>query len=227
MNVCLCSSFRNSAAYIDRYFEQVEGLGCLLAARQDRLQLILGYGDSTDNTGELLFEAASFACGALLVECNHGGPWFGPVVDAQRFRQLAFVANRVWKCVPGDADAVLWVESDLIWQPATLVALINDLEAVPAVAPMVMDGPESFYDVWAYRRRGRNFTKQPPYHRDLADCDEDLLTLESAGSCVAVRGRYARQLCFPEEDVFAGFCHQLRQIGGSVWLNRWAFVCHP
>jgi hypothetical protein len=223
----LCSSFRNASSYIDHYFEQVEGLACLLAARGDRLALILGYGDCEDDTAERLWEAASFAVGALLVECNHGGPWFGPVVDAQRFKQLAFVANRVWRCVPAEADAVLWVESDLIWAPATLLALVDDLQAVPAAAPMVMDGPESFYDVWAYRRCGRHFTKQPPYHPDLMAEASDLLPLESAGSCLAIRGSTARQLSFPEEDVFVGFCRKLYQIGDSVWLNRRAFVCHP
>lgn len=236
MNVCLCSSFRNSAAYIDRYFEQVDGLACLLAARGDRLALYLGYGDSDDGTGELLYEAASFAVGALLIECSHGGKFYGPVVDATRFKQLAFVANRVWKCVPQEADVVLWVESDLIWQPSTIMALINDLEAVPAVAPMVLDAPpaNSWYDTWAYRRRGRQFQKQPPYHPDLEDREflrqngnGDLLPLQSAGSCMALWGRLARRLCFPEEDVFVGFCKQLTQIGGSLWLNRRQTVFHP
>lgn len=236
MNVCLCSSFRNAASYIDRYFEQVEGLAALLALRGDRLALYLGYGDSTDNTGELLHEAASWAVGALLIECSHGGPQYGPVADAQRFRQLAFVANRILACIPYEAERVVWMESDLVWTPATLLCLLDKVDEYPVIAPMVMHAQSPglyagagpfFYDTYAFRRNGVQFTNQPPYHADLRDAAGEMLQLDSAGSCLVMRGELARQITCPQDDVVVGMCRQINELGESIWLHRLATVFHP
>ena len=91
MNVTVISAFRNSEAYIDRYFQQIDRLANLLAKRKPytRLNLVLGYGDSTDGTGEILFEAAADSIGAHLLDVSHGGPHFGSIEHPQRFRQLA------------------------------------------------------------------------------------------------------------------------------------------
>lgn len=223
MIVCLVSSFRNSSRYLDRYIEQVAGLQTLLHARGDALTLRLGHGDSSDGTHGMLHEAVSNMFSAWIVDVSHGGPAYGSVEDAQRFRQLAYVANRLSDTIPAEADAVLWVESDLIWEPATLVALLDRLADYPAVAPMLMDGEQSFYDVYAYRRGGVRFTKEPPFHPDINGAP---LRLDSAGSCVAVRGDLGRSLRWPAEDVFVGWCRALGDAGGAIFLEPGLRVEH-
>lgn len=237
MNIVICSAFRNASAYIDRYFEQIDGLGNLLAHRRQWLSLIIGYGDSTDDTHEMLFEASSWSVGARLVDCSHGGPAYGSIVDADRFRQLAHVANQMWRCIPQDADVAMLLDGDLIWQPETLARLIDHVEEMPAVAPRVMHatnpglygGPGPFwYDTFSFRRNGVRFDNTPPYHRDLSGAvPGDLVQLDSAGGCLAVRGDLARQVCFPEEDVVVGMCRQIRAHGGSIWLDPGLEVKHP
>lgn len=227
MNVTMISSFRNAAHYIPLYFAQVEALNRLLCKRGDHLSLLLGYGDSTDDTDCELFETASLSIGANLIDCTHGGPSYGSIVHPERFAQLAYMGNRLAACIPDDADVVAWCESDLLWDAPTLVSLIDLTATYPAVAPMIMDGPESFYDTFAHRRNGVRFTKTPPYHADLERCCDGLLQLDSAGSVLVLDGDLARQARFTEEEVIVGYSKSIYRLGGSVWLDTSLQICHP
>ena len=229
MNVTLCSAFRNASGYIDRYFKQVHGLEDALEARGDSFRLIVGEGDSTDDTWDKVLHGAWQFVGAI-DRYSHGGQDYGSVVNAERFANLAKVWNRIWNYIPADADAVLFVESDLIWEPATLLALLDDLAEHPAVAPMVMlrrEGyhPAFFYDNWGYWRNGVQISIMPPYFADMPPNGE-LLELDSAGSCMAIRGDVARRVTWPG-DVIRGVCRQIREGGDSVWLNPKVSVTHP
>lgn len=238
MNVVLCSAFRNSASYLPRYANQVL---CLLAALGNQghmLTCLWGEGDSHDGGRTLaMLEAASRQANAAIIDVTHGGKPYGSIVNVQRFRQLAHVGNTVWAQIPADADAVVWVEGDLIWDAATLLRLIDHLDTFPAVAPMIMDSPprgvspeysaaETFYDTFCFRRNGRQFTKAPPYHADLPAMQR-MVRMDAVGSCVAMRGNVARGVNFPIADVFVGLCAQIRAEGGSIWLDKSLTVYHP
>src|SRR6478736_7593378 len=128
MRVVIVSMFRNAGNYIPRYFDQMGKLQDLLSKRGISLGLILGYGDSTDRTADMLHEECLSRFDALLVDVSHGGPDFGSVVHPVRFRQLAGAINRLWQCIPKSADYVMVVESDLIWSAHTLESLLNNVE---------------------------------------------------------------------------------------------------
>lgn len=227
MNITIISIFRNATGHIERYCAQMDALQGALAQRGDTLTLLLGYGDSSDDTAALLYEACLARFDALLVDVSHGGPHFGSVENAQRFKQLAGVGNKLLGYVPPTADVVGIVESDLLWEAQTIVRLVDDLADVPCVAPMVMDGPDSFYDVFAFRRNGVRFSKQPPYHADLADeADLNLLEVDSAGSVLLLDASLARQVRFGEAQAIVDFCAGVRACGGSVWLDTNVAACH-
>ena len=234
MKVALISAFRNAEKYMNDYYRQVVSLHYALQARHDSLRCAWGEGDSTDCTLKRL-KGFTNGLDAEVVDCTHGGPVYGPIVNAQRFRQLAHVGNRLWAHIPDAADVVVLVESDLIWEAATLVALIDHLENVPCVAPMIMEqSTGGFYDVWAFRRGWVNFTKCAPYHADIASAgsaDErrqaSLLQLDSAGSCLAMNASLARKLMWSEENVIVGICEQINQLGGGVFLDPALTVAHP
>lgn len=117
------------------------------------------------------------------------------------------------------------VESDLIWKPETLIALIDRLQDVPCVAPMIMERSSGgFYDTFAYRCNGHQFMKTYPYHVDLRG---ELLQMDSVGSCWAIRADLARKVRFPEHDVVVGLCKQVYALGGSVWCDPNLIVWHP
>lgn len=225
MNVTILSCFRNSSHYIPRYFDQMGALSKLLYARGDRLKLILGYGDSIDGTGEMLHEEATFRMDALLIDVSHGGKAYGSIEHPERFRQLAYVGNRLLDNVPPDADVIGVVESDLIWDAQSILQLLDDLEHVPCVSGMIMDGPNSYYDVFAARRNGQRFTKTPPYHPDITP-DSDLLEVDSAGSVLFMDAELARKARFIGGEAIVSFCQDIRKHGGTIWINTQVSFAH-
>lgn len=233
MNVTIISCFRNAVGpQMERYFCQIDALANLLAKRKPwtHLSLVLGYGDSTDGTGEMLFEAAADSIGAHLIDVSHGGPVFSSIEDPQRFKQLAFVGNKLLANVPADADVVGIVESDLIWEaiiPAKLIHYLG-LDGIDAVAPLVLDSPpaNTFYDSWGFRKDGVRFTKEPPYHASLAHV-KFLHQLDSAGSMLFMRGDIARKVRFCEENAIVGLCADITALGGKIWLDADSGIYHP
>lgn len=231
MKICVCTAFRNAAGQVERYLGQLEGLRRLLAPH-GVLRPIWVEGDSSDDTWHRLVDAAP-AHNARLLACDHGGPVYGSIVHPERFRQLARVANAMWRQIPPDADAVVLLDGDLIWQPGTLLALLDRLEGVPAVAPRVLhegnpglySGPGPFwYDTFGFRRNGVRFSNEPPYHPELNGL---LLQVDSAGACLAMRGSLARGLIWREEDLVVGLCREIYARGGSVWVDPALTVYHP
>jgi hypothetical protein len=235
LNITILSAFRDSTAYIERYFTQIDSLACLLGQRGDCLNLVLGYGDSSDGTEAYLYEEASNrGVETLLLDVTHGGPHFGSIEHPQRFKQLAYAGNSLLGCVQRRADVVAIVESDLIWDAQTFVSLLDDLELRTnfnsAVAPMVMDGEHSFYDVFAFRRNGERFTKEPPYlprHTRSDLIEGSLIRLDSAGSMLVMDGSMARRVCFTDEEAIVGLCKDIYAHGGTIWLDADSAVFHP
>lgn len=227
MNVTLCSSFRTATDYLQRYFQQAQALDNALLDRGDTLRFVWGEGDSQDGTLTILQLMARELGNAEIVNCRHGGPVFGSIESKERFAQLAGVANTIWAAIPDDTDAVIFVESDLIWDTATMIGLLDGLTVYPAVAPMIMDSPPkvTYYDVWGSRRNGLRFTKRPPHHPDIVV--GQMLKMDSAGSCIAIRWKLAQGLYFPPEDCFVGLCRLLHEQGGEIWLDTNLTVHHP
>lgn len=227
MRVCLLSMFSSSTGYLARYFEQVATLRDALEARGDSLRLILLEGDSTDDTWRLLCDlVAEHGLAAQLLQCHHGGKVYDSVEAPQRFAQLARLWNEMLEHVPGDAGVYGHIESDLIWDAQTMLDLIAHLAYVPAIAPMVMDGPYSFYDVWGFRKDGVRFTKAWPYHEWLDRCC-DLVQVDSAGSVLFVRAELARKARYSDGEEIVGFCRDIYRYGGSIWLDPTLSVAHP
>jgi hypothetical protein len=209
MNVIVLSAFRNAASYVGRYFAQVRALGEVLPH-----QLLLAEGDHMDNTRRRLWEQMwQLPTTNTLLQIDHGGPDHGSVVNSVRFANLATVWNTLWGRIPEDADYVVFVEADLVWEPATIVALVEAAKQYHFVAPNVwLRRPgyalNSWYDTWGFRRNGRNF-------RQIVRLSKHLTpeAIDSVGSCFVIAGWLARQLCWQNEDVVVGLCEQARSRG--------------
>lgn len=229
MNVTIVSYFRNSESYIERYCNQMDELQSLLSRAGDTLRLVLGYGDSTDKTHEALFEECLHRFNCSLIDVSHGGPIYGSVPDLERFKQLAFIGNKLWSHLPTDSNIVGLVESDLIWQGHVLQSLLNAVEGHSApciMSPMVIHQSGVFYDTWAFRRGLRNFTAHYPYHPALLE-DIRYLEMDSVGSVVFLPYSLAVKLHWPEKDVVVGFCKQAEAKGASIILDTELKVYHP
>jgi len=232
--VTLAAMFRDSANYLPRYFAQVAALRAALAERGDQLFLVWVWGDCIDATPQLLTGYLdTLDCEAVLRECHHGVKDYGHTQHPLRFRALAQVGNVLLSIIPADTDTLLYVESDLIWEPADLLALQTDTKQ-PAVAlafPMLLRADTAvFYDIWAYRIADRQFNTHWPYHRVLQDTDADLVELSGGGSCAVLRNgawQAAQEIGFSTWDLWPGLVRSLRDSGHKSWLDRRVTVWHP
>jgi len=234
--VVLASIFRNSKSYLDRFFNQIEGLDRALRDQDKCLQLVLTEGDSTDGTYEQLWHELrerNLWQRAKLLKVDHGGPTFGSVDVAERWCNISKVCNATLESLP-DADTVVYVESDLLWPVETMLSLIRTARYshIDAVAPMCTHLPTgAFYDTWGHRANGTRFQPNPPYHPVLNQRDpghQGLVPIESAGSCIVMDGIVAKHARFtPPELGIVGFCQDIATHGFKLWLDPTLSVFHP
>lgn len=231
MNIALASIFRNSQSYLARYFAQVNLLRQHLTARGDTLRLILAEGDSGDDTFKMLCDYSA-GQSADVFKREHGGQVFGSVDHSERWRNISFVCNGVLERVRENDDALIYIESDLIWQVETMLNLVNHLAIADAVAAMCYHMPENigkrFYDTWGHRALGECFSAHPPFHRALVGNAGELIEIDSAGSCIVMRGSVARVARFnPPELGIVGFGKDIHAHGFRLWLDPQSYVVHP
>src|SRR5690606_11720429 len=106
-----------------------------------------------------------------------------------------------------------------------LLTLIDDLEGCDVVAPMAMHHSGRFYDTWGYRKSGQPFAFYPPYHPDFRA--GELMEMDTAGSCLAMRAEVARRCRMQRQDAVVGFCRDARERGYRIWLDTRVQVTHP
>ena len=216
--VSLISIFRNSISYLDRYIAQVEAL-----RQHVPLEVVVAEGDSDDGTYDQL-RGLQFTIPFELLKIDHGGPLFNSTDNEQRWGQIAFVYNALLDTLDPEGPVIL-VESDLIWQPETMLGLLKHLDmGVDAVAPLSVKG-DRFYDTWGHRwPDGERFSS------DLTEIVSDgkmLRPISSAGSCIVMKEAVARKARFGETDGIVGFCRHLHELGFNLYLDDLVRVEHP
>lgn len=226
MNIVLGSLFRNSAGrHIGLYFDRVRALQDALPAG-DTLRLALVEGDSVDNTASLLRVFANGLDIPLdLVTRNHGGPVYGSTEEVARMTALSQVGNGFLEAVQDTDDVAIYVESDLIWAPDTMLRLAQQLQSgvVDVVSPLVFAGA-AFYDIWAFRKSGVRFGPFHPYHHELVF--DGLTEVDSTGSCLVMRAAVARAVRM-SDGALVEFCNNARSRGYRVWVDARERIGHP
>ena len=217
----ICTLMRNSEAYIDRFFTQVE-----TELINTQYRIIVGVGDSTDNTSDILVHKMENDGRIHVFDVSHGGKDYGSVINEQRFLQLAYSGNIVWsQSNLMESDVTIWVDSDLILEQYVLLALARNVSDsvdkifAPTVLMSTKRGP-IFYDVWAFRKDGNNFNAKLPYYDYILDKDDNgMFEVDSVGGVVAMHSYIAKHLYFPAKDVFVGFCNQATYYGYRIYLD--------
>jgi len=225
MTIALLSIFRNSAGrHISLYFQRVRALRAALPA-ETLLRLVLVEGDSTDRTtAQLCEEAAAAGLPLDLVTRNHGGPVYGSTEEPTRLQALSYVVNGGLDAVRETDDVVVYVESDLIWEPATILRLISQLApGKDVLAPLIFAGT-AFYDIWAFRKSGIRFGPFEPFHHELVV--GDLTEVDSVGSCLVMRAEVARNVRM-SDYALVQFCDRAREQGYHIWADARERIHHP
>lgn len=154
-----------------------------------------------------------------------------------RLERLSLAGDNLLDMVK-DEDYVLWHESDLFTDDDLVSRLVDTMERYQASVvggwPMLgtreiglkgipqglrMElGETIFYDIWGYRKDGVRFTNRKPHHEC---CDTTApFYLDTVGSVVLLRGRYAREGARMNGGGLVGLCDAVRGMGGTV-------VCDP
>lgn len=225
VNVVLSSAFRNSQHTIARYCRQVSLLNEIVRS-QHNLRVLAAEGDSVDRTRYLLTQA--YKVPIEIVDVTHGGPVYGSTEAPARMAQLSVMWNKIMDAVKETDDVFLYVESDLIWEPITLARLIDRAawwqDGFDVFAPMVCAGP-NFYDIWAFRKNGTRFSPFPPYHPELKK--DELLEVDSVGSCLSMRAVVARQCRIHDNNAIVGWCKDVRHHGYRIAVCPDLKIHHP
>lgn len=213
-DLTILSIFRQSERYVYGYLQQVTEAFELNGGKCHAVWL---EGDSTDNTYKILQQAKKQLeqtgnVDVTLIKFDNGGPYWGSIVDSDRWLQIATCWNN---CLAGlkPSKITICVESDLIYNPAIIKPLADKIDDKHHVIyPMLMtyDGSyertpdhEDFHDTWGMRRGNTHFIKVPPYwpESDELTEEEDLLELTRGGGMIVTtyehqqRGHFETTCC--------------------------------
>jgi hypothetical protein len=233
MKVQVVSAFRNMSGRIPKYYQQVHALRVAFENRVE-VGVVACTGDNTDGTREdLLWAQGNWALPTTIVDYSHGGPAWGSTEEGERLAKLSGVLNAALDGVAADTDYVLYVESDLLWDPYQahdLVAeVVRDPVTFQVVAPLVYAGAD-FYDVWGHRGTdGERFAPFPPYHESLTGLldEECVVEVSSVGSCLAMAGVVARTVRVDNGNALVGWCQAARDAGYRIGVAPHLRVDHP
>lgn len=220
MTVTVGAMWRDSTRYMERSLGQYEEVADLLAARGDRASFVFVENDSTDDTYAELVKWGR----AQVHQASDNCPYYPSVDRPERWRHLAWVANTVLDNIPDESDVFVWLESDLVYNPADVVRLIDATEEWPVAAAMNLCPDGRYYDIFGTRCDGRRFVASPPYHPQF---DGWPMVVESAGGCVAMRAAIARNTRNQPEDGYVGWMRDVRRLGFPVVLDPSIQVFHP
>lgn len=193
-DLTILSIFRESAHYLERYFSQV------FQTFQDnggRCHAIWLEGDSKDNTYPLLCQKKQLmqkkGHAVTLIKFDNHGPLWPSRNIPQRWEQIANCWNKCTELLTPTKIAIC-VESDLIWDPKIVPALIHKLSDIRHVIyPMLMldnqftlFGEEIFNDTWGFERRGKKFQQTKPYwpQDSILDENDHFLEITTGGGMI-------------------------------------------
>jgi hypothetical protein len=224
MTIGLMSLFRNSEHRLRKYFQQVLELRTQLKIRGDDLALISIYGDCVDHTAAVLKsfgEKHRFM--HTIREVNHGGPEYGSTEAPERLKALTHVLNSGLEALSERDSALIYVESDLLWDASTWINLLGDLEpGYDVIAPLIFAG-EYFYDVWGFRHlNGERFSPRWKGHGD-----GELFEVGSVGSGFVMRGEVARTCRVQNDYALVGWSDDVRKHGYRIWVDPTERITHP
>ena len=213
MNIVVGSAFRNMSGRVNRYFQRVHALKEHVGSKHP-VRIIAVEGDSTDETDlELAHMAELWEIPTTVVKHNHGLPPFGSTEKPERLKTLTGVSNKIFRSVLKKDDVLVYVESDLLWEPHDVGSLVDfamdNREGFDIFAPMVWAG-EAFYDIWGFRGLdGERFGPFAPYHESLPH--KGFGEISSAGSCLVMRAEIAREVKNESDDALVGWCEAARK----------------
>lgn len=231
MQIVVISAFRNMSGRVCRYFKQVHELTEHVGAKHP-VRVVAVEGDSFDETElELAHMAELWQIDTEIIKHEHGCKVFGSTEEPDRLDALTGVLMAGMGAISKSDDIVLYVESDLLWQPHDVGSVIDIAYRrdgnFDVIAPLCMAG-ECHYDVWGVRGLdGERFGPFVPYHADVIGKRSGLIEVESVGSCLAVRAAAAAKVKPIGKEALRSWCAGARKAGLRIAVSLDFKVDHP
>lgn len=223
-NLVIMSLFRDCQSAIQRYSQQYYDLEWPFGNKT----IVAVENDSKDMTKRLLRNWVGHDFTVHLISNDFAYPRYGSVVSVERFRNLSTVFNMgldyILRHIP--AKYVLFVESDLIYQPDLAVRLKQIVDVTNGiVAPMIYTQRDRiFYDIWGFRTLdGQGFPCQHESHFAKLGFYEVM----SAGSCLMFNREVIHKGARPDDEALVGFCKQAKALGFPTYVDFSTEIVHP
>jgi hypothetical protein len=187
-------------------------------------------GDSTDKTYEILKNWTDQRTGSILEKINKGQGPFGKTRETRRTLHLAELRNKLIDIIlyRQDVGEVLMIDANYGWK-GDLVSALRKTNAHLA-APMVFmnkdsQGRHMFYDIWVFRKNGREFWSLYPYADGMSF--DNPIDVDSIGSGYLIKRQVLEagvryDGSYDSEQV--GFCNNAKNLGFSIKLNPKIYI---
>ena len=186
-------------------------------------------GDSSDDTYEILQEWLRPRKDYILKKIDREKPRFNKDKSLERTSYFAELRNMLIDLalsIP-EASEVLMIDANYGWK-GDLISSLRGADADIAAPLVVMHkdqhGKYLFYDTWAFRKNGVQFSHWHPYTKGLG---HDPLDIDSAGGGYLVKRRVldAGVRYNGDRDCeHVGFCQAARDMGFTIKINPRVYI---
>ena len=187
-------------------------------------------GDSSDDTYEILQEWLRPRKDYILKKIDREKPRFNKDKSLERTSYFAELRNMLIDLVLAIPDIVevLMIDANYGWK-GDLISSLRDINA-DIVAPLAVmrkddNGKYLFYDIWAFRKDGKQFSHYYPYTKNLGS--DKPIKIDSAGGGYLIKRRVldAGVRYNGDKDCeHVGFCRKARKKGFTIKINPKAYI---
>lgn len=197
-DVLIVSLVNNSSKWIQRFLTCLSELVTYERSKGNNFSILYIEGNSDDGSYELVSDWIEKENGKLKKEI-YSILKMDINSDIQRFEKLAILRNMGIKIgfENKDYDYVLMIDSDIIFEKNLIEKMVRFINGsgYDVVAPFIgiekfrSFANDYFYDILAFRYKGKNFTHFFPYtmNENEFNINNIVLNMDSVGSCYLVK----------------------------------------
>ncbi len=187
-------------------------------------------GDSLDKTYNILRDWIEKRDGSILEKIDTGRPPFFTDRNFVRTTRFAQLRNRLIELVLSmpDINEILMMDANYGWK-GDLISLLRETNADIA-APLVVqhkdeNGNYLFYDIWTFRKNGKEFIHRYPYIEGMVF--DRPVDIDSAGGCYLIKRRVLEAGTRYNGDndcEHVALCQGARNMGFTIKINPLIYV---
>ncbi len=187
-------------------------------------------GDSSDRTYDVLKDWTDQRSGSILEKINKGNSPFGKTKDTKRTAHLAELRNRLIELILSiqDIGEILMIDANYGWK-GDIISSLREANAHIAAPLVVMhkdnSGRYMFYDIWVFRKDGREFWPLYPYAEGMQF--DNPVDVDSVGSGYLIKRQVLEEGVRYDgnsDSEQVGFCNNARNQGLSIKLNPKIYI---